>query len=71
MPLAGGWSGCRCKHVKLEPVRYVHFPGDQEVRDSVHARLAKKLAAREVHKAMKEQSAGGSAAAPGTGEQAN
>ena len=51
MPLAGGWSGCGCNHVKLEPVPYVRFLEDKETRDPVHARLAKKIAAREAQKA--------------------
>jgi hypothetical protein len=68
MPLSGGWSGCGSNHVKVEPVAFVHFPGDKEIRNSVHARLAKKMAAREAQKA--KQSAGVSAA-PGAGEQTN
>ena len=67
MPLSGGWSGCGPKNMKLEPVPFVYFPGDKEIRDSVHARLAMKLAAREAQKA--KQSAGVSAASPGKGEQ--
>jgi hypothetical protein len=51
MPLSGGWSGCGSNHVKLEPVPFVHFPVDKEIRDHVHARLAKKIAAREARKA--------------------
>ena len=51
MPLAGGWSGCRSKNVQLEPVSYVRFLEDKETRDPVHARLAKKIAAREAQKA--------------------
>ena len=30
---------------------YVYFPEDKETRDPVHARLAKKIAAREAQKA--------------------
>jgi hypothetical protein len=37
--------------VKLEPVPYVRFLEDKETRDPVHARLAKKIAAREAQKA--------------------
>ena len=55
MPLSGGWSGCGSNHVTLEPVPFVHFPGDKKERDSTHARLAKKIAAREAQKAQKEQ----------------
>ena len=51
MPLAGGWSGCRSKNVQLEPVPYVCFLEDKETSDPVHARLAKKIAARESQKA--------------------
>ena len=51
MPLAGGWSGCRSKNVQLEPVPYVRVLEDKETRDPVHARLAKKIAAREARKA--------------------
>ena len=51
MPLAGGWSGCGCNHVKSVAVPYVYFPEDKETRDPVHARLAKKIAAREARKA--------------------
>ena len=51
MPLAGGWSGCGCNHVKSVAVPYVRFLEDKETRDPVHARLAKKIAAREAQKA--------------------
>ncbi len=37
--------------MKLEPVPYVCFLEDKEIRDPVHARLAKKIAAREAQKA--------------------
>ena len=73
MPLAGGWSGCGCNHVKLEPVPYVRFLEDKETRDPVHARLAKKIAAREARKATghgqrQETGQGGQG---GTGAQGN
>ncbi len=51
MPLSGGWSGCCANYVKLEHMAVVRFPGDKETRDPVHARLAKKIAAREAQKA--------------------
>ncbi len=60
MPLSGGWSGCCSNHVKTEPVVFVYFPGDKEIRNNVHALLAKKIAAREAQKALKEQCAGDS-----------
>ena len=69
MPLSGGWSGCGSNHVKLEPVPFVHFPGDKKVRDSVHARLAKKIAAREAQKAAGQESGQGEQG--GTGAQGN
>ncbi len=51
MPLAGGWSGCCGNYVKLEHMAVVRFPEDKETRDPVHARLAKKIAARKAWKA--------------------
>ena len=62
MPLSGGWSGSGSNHVTLEPVPFVHFPGDKKERDPTHARLVKKIAAREAKKAQKEQSAGSAGA---------
>jgi hypothetical protein len=44
MPTSGRWTGCSSKHVKLEHVPFVYFPGDKAVRDPVHARLAKRAA---------------------------
>ena len=70
MPLNGVWSGRR-SDVRFTRETVYHFPEDKEICDSVHARLAKKIAAREARKAQKEQSAGVSADAPGAGEQAN
>jgi hypothetical protein len=79
MPLNGCWSG-RCSDVRLTCETVYHFPEDKKVRDSVHARLAKKIAAREARKARQEQSAGVSTAGygqrqengqRGKGEQAN
>ena len=67
MPLAGVFSG-RGGDVRFTCEAVYHFPEDKEIRDRVHARLAKKIAAREDRKA--KQSAGVSAA-PGAGEQAN
>jgi hypothetical protein len=46
--------------VTLERVEELVFPGDKKTRDRVHARLAKKIAAREAQKALKEQCAGDS-----------
>ena len=54
MPLAGGWTGSYT-HVQLVEETVLCFPGDKKERDPTHARLAKKIAARE---AQKEQSAG-------------
>jgi hypothetical protein len=54
MPLAGGWSGRRVKHVQYAPVAVLHFPKDKKVRDSVHARLAQRMA----EKAQKEHDLG-------------
>ena len=73
MPLAGAWSGCRSNHVKLEHIDVVRFPEDKETRDPVHARLAKKIAAREAQKAAghgqrQETGQGGQG---GTGAQGN
>jgi len=64
MPLAGGWTGSYT-HVQLVEETVLCFPGDKKERDPTHARLAKKIAARET---QKEQSAGVSEAAPDTGE---
>jgi len=64
MPLAGGWTGSYT-HVQLVEETVLCFPGDKKERDPTHARLAKKIAARE---AQKEQSAGVGEAAPDTGE---
>ncbi len=50
MPLSGGWSG-RGGDVRVTTVYAYHFPEDKETRDHVHARLAKKIAAREARKA--------------------
>ena len=73
MPLNGCWSG-RCSDVRLTCETVYHFPEDKKVRDSVHARLAKKIAAREARKAQQEQSTGVSTTGygqRGKGEQAN
>jgi hypothetical protein len=51
MPLAGGWSGRDVYGVRVTKVYAYHFPEDKETRDPVHARLAKKIAAREAQKA--------------------
>ena len=50
MPLNGVWSG-RGGDVRVASVSVYHFPEDKETRDPVHARLAKKIAAREERKA--------------------
>ena len=50
MPLNGVWSG-RGGDVRVTTVYAYHFPEDKENRDPVHARLAKKIAAREAQKA--------------------
>jgi hypothetical protein len=68
MPLNGCWSG-RGGDVRFTRETVYHFPEDKEISDSVHARLAKKIAACEARKA--KQSARVSAAAPGAVEQAN
>ena len=50
MPLNGVWSG-RGGDVRFTREDVYHFPEDKEIRDPVHARLAKKIAAREARKA--------------------
>ena len=50
MPLAGVFSG-RGGDVRFTREDVYHFPEDKEIRDRVHARLAKKIAAREARKA--------------------
>ena len=51
MPLNGVWSGRDVSGVRVTKVYVYHFPEDKETRDPVHARLAKKIAAREARKA--------------------
>ena len=58
---AGRWSGLGASYVRLERVEEVVFPGDKKARDRVHARLAKKIAAREAEK-TERMSGGGDAA---------
>ena len=58
---AGRWSGRGACYVRLERVEEVVFPGDKKARDRVHARLAKKIAAREARK-TERMSGGGDAA---------
>ena len=79
MPLNGCWSG-RGGDVRFTRETVYHFPEDKEISDSVHARLAKKIAAREARKTLQEQNAGVSTAGygqrqengqRGKGEQAN
>jgi hypothetical protein len=72
MPLNGVWSG-RGGDVRVTTVYVYHFPEDKENRDPVHARLAKKIAAREAQKAAgygqrQETGQGGQG---GTGAQGN
>jgi len=50
MPLNGVWSG-RGGDVRVTCETVYHFPEDKEIRDRVHARLAKKIVAREAWKA--------------------
>ncbi len=58
---AGRWSGLGASYVTLERVEELVFPGDKKTRDRVHARLAKKIAAREAEK-TERMSGGGDAA---------
>jgi hypothetical protein len=48
--LNGVWSG-RGGDVRVTCETVYHFPEDKEIRDRVHARLAKKIVAREAWKA--------------------
>ena len=51
MPLNGIWSGRGGDKVRFTRETVYHFPEDKEIRDCVHARLAKKIAVREARKA--------------------
>lgn len=57
MPLNGVWSG-RGGDAYFTRELVFHFPGDKKERDPTHARLAKKIAAREAKKAQSAGSAG-------------
>ena len=57
MPLSGVWSG-RGGDAYFTRELVFHFPGDKKERDPTHARLAKKIAAREAQKAQSAGSAG-------------
>ncbi len=72
MPLNGIWSG-RGGDVRFTRETVYHFPEDKEIRDRVHARLAKKIAAREARKAAGygQRQETGQRGQGGKGEQTN
>ncbi len=66
------WSG-RGGDVCFTHETVYHFPEDKEIRDRVHARLAKKIAAREARKAAGygQRQETGQRGQGGKGEQTN